>query len=107
MGVATEGEWVFEPHDDMDFAHAEQLRAQWYAVVDEWEPDRVVVDLRDVGVIDGWGLSVIAGLTERQRTHAGFVAVRNVSALVARVMSGSGLASALQILPGTSQVSPS
>jgi anti-anti-sigma factor len=92
------GDWTFEPSGDVDIARAEQLRAEWYAVVDEWEPDRVIIDLRQTGFLDGYGLSVLSGLTKRQREHEGVVAVRNASPLVVQVMKAVGLADSVQIL---------
>jgi anti-anti-sigma factor len=93
------GEWVLRPSGVIDLANAEELRAQWYAVVDEWEPDTVVVDLRDVTFIDSSGLSVLAGLTKRQWAHHGEVSVRNPSPLVVRVLRAVGLDRAVHVVP--------
>jgi len=57
-----EATWVFAPQGDVDLARVDSLRDAWYAVVDEWEPEQVVVDLRDVAFMDSSGLSLLAGL---------------------------------------------
>lgn len=77
---------------------AGDLRASWYAVIDERRPDRVVVDLQDVTFMDSSGLSLLAGLAKRQQSHRGTVAVRNPSDQIAKIMTMTGLNKSVPIL---------
>ena len=92
------GECVFRPVGDVDLAAAAGLRREWYAVIDERLPDRVVVDLHDVTFMDSSGLSVLAGLAKRQLPRGGSVAVRNAPPQVAKIMTISGLNRSVEIL---------
>jgi anti-sigma B factor antagonist len=89
---------VFRPAGDVDIAVAEDLRAAWYAVLDERLPARVVVDLRDVTFMDSSGLSVLAGLARRQQPRGGTVAVCNPSEQIAKIMILTGLDKSVPIL---------
>jgi anti-anti-sigma factor len=79
-------------------ASAAQLRAAWYAVIDERLPARVIVDLQDVTFMDSAGLSVLAGLAKRQQSHGGTVAVCNPSEQTAKIMTVTGLDQSVRIL---------
>ncbi len=102
-GLVTEvtvvsGDFVLRPVGDVDLAVVERLRSDWYAVIDERLPDRVIVDLQDVTFMDSQGLSVLAGLAKRQQARGGSVAVCNASTQIAKLMTISGLSKAVQIL---------
>ena len=77
---------------------AADLRAAWYAVIDERLPDRVIVDLQDVTFMDSSGLSVLAGLARRQQSHGGTVAVCNPSEQIAKIMTITRLDRSVPIL---------
>jgi anti-anti-sigma factor len=76
------GTTTLRPVGDLDIARADRLRAEWFPLVDEQQPELVIVDLADVTFLDVAGLRVIAGLIERQRAREGTVAVANASARV-------------------------
>jgi anti-anti-sigma factor len=92
------GDCVFRPVGDVDLAVTERLRNEWYAVIDERLPARVIVDLQDVTFMDSSGLSVLAGLAKRQQPRGGSVAVCNASTQIAKIMTISGLSTSVQIL---------
>jgi anti-sigma B factor antagonist len=89
---------VFRPVGDVDLLVAERLRSEWYAVIDERLPTRVIVDLRDVTFMDSSGLSVLAGLVRRQQPRGGSVAVCNASPQIVKIMSVTGVNKSVQIL---------
>jgi anti-anti-sigma factor len=82
----------------VDLAVVERLRGDWYAVLDERLPDRVIVDLRDVTFMDSQGLSVLAGVAKRQQSRGGKVAVCNASTQIAKLLTLTGLHRAVEIL---------
>ena len=92
------GDCVFAPSGDLDLANADRLREQWYRVLDETQPDRVIVDLSAVTFLDSAALSVLVGLVKRQQTRRGSVAVLNPSASAVRVMGITGVSSLVEIL---------
>jgi anti-sigma B factor antagonist len=100
------GDWIFAPGGEFDLANAERLRHQWYQVIAETEPDRVIVDLSDVTFLDGAGISVLAGLVRRQYLRRGSVAVLNPSAFALRVMGITGLSRVVEILFGPPEAGP-
>ena len=91
-------ELVLHPSGDIDLAVAEGLRAEWYAALDEAQPARVIVDLSDVPFMDAQGLSLFAGLANRQRARHGSMAVRHPSPLIVRLMTLTGLTSAIAVI---------
>ena len=97
-GDVVSGDCVFRPVGDVDLAVAASLRSEWYAVIDERLPARVVVDLRDVTFMDSSGLSVLAGVAKRQLARGGSVAVCNPAPQVAKIMTISGLNRSVKIL---------
>ena len=97
------GEWVLNPEGDIDLARTEQLRAEWYAEIDKHRPERLVIDLAVVPFMDSSGLSVLAGVTRRQRRHGGIVAVRNASPLIVRVIQISRISEVVEILPADAE----
>src|ERR687884_394282 len=92
------GDWIFAPSGEFDLGNAERLRHQWYQVIAETEPDRVIVDLSDVTFLDSAALSVLAALVKRQDLRHGSVAVLNPSAFALRVMGITGLSRVVEIL---------
>ena len=92
------GDWIFAPSGEFDLGNAERLRHQWYQVIAETEPDRVIVDLSDVTFLDSAALSVLAALVKRQDLRHGSVAVLNPSAFTLRVMGIAGLSRTVEIL---------
>jgi anti-anti-sigma factor len=96
--TAVSDDCVFRPVGDVDLAVAERLRSDWYAVIDDRHPVRVIVDLRDVTFMDSSGLSVLVGLAKRQQPRGGSVAVCNPSPQIAKLMMVTGLNKSVQIL---------
>ena len=92
------GDFVLRPVGDVDLAVVERLRSDWYAVIDERLPDRVIVDLHDVTFMDSQGLSMLAGVAKRQLSRGGSVAVCNASTQIAKLLIISGLNRSVQIL---------
>jgi anti-anti-sigma factor len=92
------GDCVFRPVGDVDLAAAARLRSEWYAVIDERLPARVIVDLQDVTFMDSSGLSVLAGVAKRQLPRGGTVAVCNASAQVAKILTITGMSRSVEIL---------
>lgn len=76
-GAGVPHELVLHPSGDVDLVAAEGLRAQWYAAPDGAQPARVIVDLGDVPFMDAKGLSLFAGLANRQRARHDSIAVRH------------------------------
>jgi anti-anti-sigma factor len=93
------GELVLRPRGEIDLTVADQLRAEWYAALDDARPERVIVDLGEVSFMDSQGLSLLAGLAKRQQGRDGSVAVRNVPAQIHRVMELTRLTEAVPVLP--------
>jgi anti-sigma B factor antagonist len=94
-GARMSGTMTLHPAAEFDLAQAGQLRADWYAAVDEREPELVIVDLSDVTFIDVAGLRVIAGLLRRQRERGASVAVSNASAMVLYLLQATSLSELL------------
>jgi anti-sigma B factor antagonist len=89
------GTITLHPAGELDVAQARRLRAEWYAEVDEREPELVIVDLSDVTFVDVAGLRVIAGLLRRQRERGASVAVSNASAMVLYLLQATSLSDLL------------
>jgi anti-anti-sigma factor len=83
---------------DVDLAQAERLRAAWFAELDEYEPDLVVIDLAQVTFMDVAGLRVVAGVVERQRARGGSVGVSNASPMIMRLLRVTELDARLEAL---------
>ena len=96
--MLVSGDCVFRPVGDVDLAVAERLRSEWYAVIDQRLPARVIVDLQHVTFMDSSGLSVLAGVAKRQQPRGGSVAVCNASPQVAKIMTVTGLNRSVEIL---------
>jgi anti-sigma B factor antagonist len=89
------GTITLHPAGELDLAQAGRLCAEWYALVDEREPELVIVDLSDVTFVDLAGLRVIAGLLQRQRERRASVAVSNASAMVLHLLRATSLSDLL------------
>lgn len=93
------GEYTVRPVGDVDIVQAEDLRAEWYRVVDGHEPERLVFDVSGVTFLDSAGLSAMAGVIRRQSAHGGTVAVRNASPMILKLLNLTGLDQVIEVLP--------
>ncbi|HVN10917.1 MAG TPA: STAS domain-containing protein [Kineosporiaceae bacterium] len=92
------GTMTLRPVGDLDVLQADQLRCEWYRLLDEEQPDLVIVDLSDVTFLDSAGLRLISGLVCRQRSRDASVAVSNASANVLHLLRVTSLSDLLDSL---------
>lgn len=89
---------TLRPAGEFDLEQADRLRSEWYPLLDEQQPELVIVDLSDVTVMDVAGLRVISGLVRRQRARDASVAVSNAPARVLYVLNVTSLSDVLDNL---------
>jgi anti-anti-sigma factor len=89
---------VLYARGEVDLAQAARLRAAWFAELDEYEPDLVVIDLAQVTFMDVTGLRVVAGVVERQRARGASVGVSNASPMIMRLLRTTELDARLEVV---------
>lgn len=89
--MADDGTAIVALLGDIDFTNADEVSETIEAVVTQWSPRTVRVDLRDATFIDSTGLgALIAGYRAAIEAQVGFVVV-NPSATFRRVLTVTGL----------------
>jgi anti-sigma B factor antagonist len=75
----------------MDVASVASIRRHWSQVMDATDPDRVIVDMRDVTFVDSTGLGALVGLRKQMLVRGGVVQVRGASLRVQQILTITGL----------------
>lgn len=78
-------EYVAHPTGELDIATVPLLWQEWIRIVEEQQPHRFVIDLRDVTFLDSTALGAIVGVYKRQGAHEGDVAVINARPAVLKI----------------------
>lgn len=99
-------DYVVYPTGDVDLATWLSLRDDWYTVIDEYRPARLVVDMAAVDFIDSSGLQLLVTVLKRQRGHGGTVAVVNASPTTQKVMRLTGIDTLVPVTLRTMPTTP-
>ena len=84
-------EIVVYPEGELDIATIPALRAEWLTLVDDVQPDLVVIDLNAVTFLDSTALSAVIAVHKRQREHGGRLIVSNANPRLAKIFGMTGL----------------
>jgi anti-sigma B factor antagonist len=84
-------EFVVHPEGELDIANVPALREEWLSVIDDVQPDLLVIDLSAVTFLDSTALAAIVAVHKRQREHGGRLIVSNANPRVAKIFGLTGL----------------
>jgi anti-sigma B factor antagonist len=86
-----DAEFVVRPEGDLDLATVPAVSQEWLSLIEDFQPDLLVIDLGAVTFLDSTALTAIVIAYKRQREHGGRLVVTNASPLVARAFRLTGL----------------
>jgi len=86
-----DGEIVVHPEGELDIATIPALREEWLSVIDDFQPDLLVIDLSAVNFLDSTALNAVIAVHRRQREHGGRLIVSNASPRLAKIFGLTGL----------------
>jgi anti-sigma B factor antagonist len=84
-------ELVVYPEGELDIATIPALREEWLSVIDDVQPDLLVVNLSAVTFLDSTALNAVIAVHRRQREHGGRLIVSNANPRVAKIFGLTGL----------------
>ena len=76
---------------DLDQAHAEGLRAELDGLIDQYRPERLVLDVQKLDFMDSSGIGMVIGRYKRMKRTGGTVALRGARGPVEKLFALSGL----------------
>ena len=86
-----DAEFVVHPEGDLDLATVPAVSKEWLSLIEDLQPELLVIDLDAVTFLDSTALTAVVVAYKRQREHGGRLIVTNASPLVARVFRLTGL----------------
>jgi anti-sigma B factor antagonist len=87
------------PSGDIDLATVERVAADWRVAV-EARPDRLVIDLTDVGFLGTAGASLIATVARQQHEHGGEVLIMGARPVMLRALQATGVLQQVRLIGG-------
>jgi anti-sigma B factor antagonist len=84
-------EFVVYPEGELDIATIPALCEEWLGLVDDFQPDVLVIDLGAVTFLDSTALSAVIAVHKRQCEHGGRLIVSNANPRVAKIFALTGL----------------
>jgi|SRR4051812_42952587 anti-anti-sigma factor len=85
------------PSGDIDLATVERVAADWRTAV-EARPDRLIIDLTDVGFLGAAGACLIATVARQQHEHSGEVLIIGAKGTTLRVLQLTGVLQQVRLL---------
>jgi anti-sigma B factor antagonist len=96
-------EFVVYPEGELDIATIPALREEWLALVDDVQPELLVIDLTAVTFLDSTALAAVIAVHKRQREHGGRLIVSNANPRLAKIFEMTGLRDLIDVRPQDGQ----
>lgn len=87
----AKGDLIVSIDGDLDQMNAQEMREEMDELIDEYRPNRLILDVQNLDFMDSSGIGMIIGRYKRMKRTGGTVAVRGARGPVEKLFALSGL----------------